>query len=483
MKKTIGILACLMTVLFCACALADVAIDAKNFPDAAFRKYVKTFDKNKNGSLSKSEIKKADCIDVSESGITDLTGIEYFTAVTQVICWSNRLTKLDLSRNTALTDLDCQDNQLTELIVTGNPLLTGLVCNDNRLTALDVSKNPALTMLWCAGNELTGLDVSSNPELSTLQCGNNRLTQLDVSRNGELSGLLCGDNRLTELDVSKNAALYSLDCGNNELTKLDLSGNVMLTDLNCSGNRLTDLDVSGTALTKLDCRGNPIERLDIGGCAALSKLVSETAPEDGEDGSRAWRRTYDWGVVYEYLYVDGTVEVIMDGKPYGPSLGMTIAGFIDRFNAVPAPSGAPYQVLGEPLKWTRYNDYQVAWFYPDGDPKVILLLLTLDTSPAPSVLMGLDRIDICINDPDSFPALISVTARCAGLFTGDQDGYSVPEYAAADLIRYYYENGLKAKGLTAQRALDGGQGVCLSFTYYDSTKEYYFRIFPQPEAR
>ena len=481
MKKTIGILVCLMTVLICVSALADVAVNKSNFPDAAFRKYVKTFDTNKNGSLSKSEIKKVTCIDVSESGITDLTGVEHFTAVTQVICWSNRLTKLDLSKNTALTDLDCQDNQLTELIVSGNTRLTTLSCNDNRLTALDVSGNPALSMLWCAGNELTALDIGGNPELSSLQCGNNHLTYLDVSRNSELTGLSCNDNLLTVLDVSGNKDLYSLDLSGNRLTSLDLSGNTTLTDLNCRSNMLTALDVSGTALTRLDCRGNRLERLDITGCEPLSRLVTEAAPETGEDGSRAWRRTYEWGVTYEYLYVDSSVDLITDGNARRPALGMTIRGFIDRYNAVPAPSGAPYQTLGEPLKWTKYGEYQVAWFYPDGDPKVILLLLTLDTSPAPSVSMGLDRIDICINDPDCFAALIGVTARCADLFAEEQAGYSVPEYAAADLIRYYYENGLKTNGLTAQRPLGSAEGYFLSFTYYASTKEYYFRIFPQAQ--
>tara|TARA_B100000767_G_scaffold165097_1_gene154689 strand:+ start:139 stop:477 length:339 start_codon:yes stop_codon:yes gene_type:complete len=44
--------------------------------------------------------------------ISDLTGIEEFTNLTTLWCYSNILTSLDLSNNLALTELRCDHNHL-----------------------------------------------------------------------------------------------------------------------------------------------------------------------------------------------------------------------------------------------------------------------------------------------------------------------------------------------------------------------------------
>ena len=45
-------------------------------------------------------------------------------------CWSNKLTTLDVSKNTALTHLICQYNQLTTLDISKNTELEKLTCDD-----------------------------------------------------------------------------------------------------------------------------------------------------------------------------------------------------------------------------------------------------------------------------------------------------------------------------------------------------------------
>ncbi len=144
--------------------------------------------------------------------LTSLKGIEYFESLTSLCCDGNRLTSLDVSKNTALTKLWCVGNQLTALDVSKNTALKILVCCSCRLTALDVSNNTALTSLSCDGNQLKTLDVSRNIALTYLDCGGNRLTALDVSKNTALTYLICDGNRLTTLDVSKNTALIGLYC-------------------------------------------------------------------------------------------------------------------------------------------------------------------------------------------------------------------------------------------------------------------------------
>ena len=225
---------------------AGVAIDDANFPDANFRTIVEGFDTNNDSSLSDTEIAAVEEIDCSYKAITNLKGIEYFTALKRLNCESNQLTTLDVSKNKALTYLDCGDNKLTTLDVSKNTALTELISFKNQLTTLDVSKNTALTELRSFNNQLTTLDVSKNTALTYLDCESNQLTTLDVSKNKALTYLDCGDNELTTLDVSKNTALTRLYCLYNQLTTLDVSKNTTLTELNCKYNQLTSLDLSNT---------------------------------------------------------------------------------------------------------------------------------------------------------------------------------------------------------------------------------------------
>ena len=190
--------------------------------------------------------------------LTSLQGIEYFESLTELVCYYNQLTSLDVSANTALTVLDCSSNSLTSLDVSANTALTELWCGYNQLTSLDVSANTALTTLWCYYNQLESLDVSANTALTELECDDNQLTSLDVSANTALTYLDCASNQLTTLDVSGCTALTELSCYSNQLTSLDVSANTALTALNCYDNQLTTLDVSGcTALTQLWCEDNP----------------------------------------------------------------------------------------------------------------------------------------------------------------------------------------------------------------------------------
>ena len=235
---------CLLPALALAEGAAGVDIDPTNFPDAAFRAYVATFDTDNDDRLSPAELAAAESMSLIGKSIGDLTGIEHFTALTHLRCQKNQLTSLDLSKNTALEVLDCGDNQLTSLDVSANTALKELYCNNNPLTALDVSANTALTDLNCINTQRASLDVSANTALTSLLCGDNLLTSLDVSKNTALTSLRCAKNQLTSLDISKNTDLTDLDCRWNQLTSLDVSANTALKDLDCRWNQLTSLDLS-----------------------------------------------------------------------------------------------------------------------------------------------------------------------------------------------------------------------------------------------
>ena len=244
MQKHRGIWLALLLALLAAAVLAPVAamasepqsveINDKNFPDARFQAYVKDFDKDDDSSLSSEEIAGVTQIDVQRLGISNLTGIKYFTALTYLNCNENKLTSLDLSGCTELKGLICYNNQLAELDVSKNTALESLYCSENQLRSLDVSKNTALGSLYCSGNRLTSLDLSQNTNLKSLYCSENQLTSLDLSKNTKLNQLYCSTNQLTSLDLSQNTNLKSLYCSENQLTSLDLLQNTNLRVLDCS---------------------------------------------------------------------------------------------------------------------------------------------------------------------------------------------------------------------------------------------------------
>ena len=157
-------------------------------------------------------------------GISDLTGIQSFTALTSLECGGNQLTYLDVSQNTALTSLDCGGNKLTDLDVSTNTALTYLACDSNKLEGLDVSANLDLNDLRCQGNQLISLDVSNNIALAQMECMWYEFTSLDLSNNTALIYLWCSSNQLTSLDLRN---------GNNtniELIPTNSAYNIVMTN-------------------------------------------------------------------------------------------------------------------------------------------------------------------------------------------------------------------------------------------------------------
>lgn len=227
--------------------IANSFSQTTNVPDANFEQALIDLNYDTgivDGTVPTLNIAKVTSLNIANKEILDLTGIEDFAALTTLICYSNKLTNLDLSQNTNLKSLFCHQNRLTNLNVTQNVLLTTLQCYRNQLTSLDVSQNTSLVFLFCSNNKLTHLDVSKNIALRNLYCYYNQLTSLDTSQNTALIRLDCFRNELSELDVSQNINLEHLYCYNNKITSLDLTQNSALRTFNCSNNELTDLNLN-----------------------------------------------------------------------------------------------------------------------------------------------------------------------------------------------------------------------------------------------
>ncbi|MCP4443333.1 MAG: T9SS type A sorting domain-containing protein [Aureispira sp.] len=254
----------LLVVLFFLWTNSNLEAQIVTIPDANFKVALVTdtaINTNGDTEIQVSEaIAYNGAIQLSYMGISDLTGIEAFTALTQLYCHYNQLTSLDVSANTALTHLYCEHNQLTSLNVSSNTALTRLDCYSNQLSSLNTTSNTILTHLYCNSNQLTSLDISTNTVLTNLECSSNQLTSLNVSNNIALTHFHCHSNQLTSLNVSNNTALIVLSCISNQLTNLDFSTNTALTYLFCYSNQLTSLNVkNGTNINfaAFDAKSNP----------------------------------------------------------------------------------------------------------------------------------------------------------------------------------------------------------------------------------
>ncbi len=192
--------------------------------------------------------------------LKSLKGIEYFTNLRVLRCDSQKLEKLDLSKNTALEEVSIANNNLTELKINNCQSLRVLVCRNNGLVASE--ENPL------------GLDLSGNPELVTLDCSSNKLEDLDVGNCGKLDTLYCEENNLHSLDLKKNGRLRLLSCGyGNSIKELDLSGNPELLTVDCTNTGLKELNVENCRkLEKLNCEFSEIEELNLSTNAALKEL-------------------------------------------------------------------------------------------------------------------------------------------------------------------------------------------------------------------
>ena len=287
----------LIIILFFATQLQAQIV---TIPDTNFKNALLThnpvIDTNGDNEIQVSEAIASSIVNVSNKNISDLTGIEEFTNLDDLRCFTNSITVLDLGSNTNLTKLNCAENQLTTLDLTNNLSLTEVDCANNLLTTFTVETNNSMDFLTCNNNSLTSLTLSPNANYSLVECNNNSLTTIDLTNititSGE--GLNCHHNNLTgftfsnssikviranfndfiSLDLNGNPALEELYCGDNAtLTSINLLSNLALLSLDASDSDLSNLDLTAnTNLTYLRVKNNTISSLDLSQNTALQNV-------------------------------------------------------------------------------------------------------------------------------------------------------------------------------------------------------------------
>ena len=184
-STTLNVRKILLSFLTLLAISTSVNAQNVNIPDANFKAYLvgnTAINTNSDAEIQVSEATAfSGSINCSNQSISDLTGIEAFTSLTDLTCHTNQLTSIDITNNVNLTTLSCGSNSLTNLNISQNTALTNLNCGFNSLTNLNVSQNTALTTLLCHNNSITSLDISANTNLTSFGCDSNPLTYLNVA--------------------------------------------------------------------------------------------------------------------------------------------------------------------------------------------------------------------------------------------------------------------------------------------------------------
>ena len=149
-------------------------------------------------------------IDLVGLNIANLSGIQYFTSLTNLQVYNNPLTSLP-ALPSSLIHLFCASNQLTSLPALPSSL-TSLECSNNQLTSLPALPS-SLVQLTCGNNQLTSLPALPSL-LTNLSCDNNQLTSLPALPIS-LYYLNCITNQLTSLPALPSSLAYLICSDNN----------------------------------------------------------------------------------------------------------------------------------------------------------------------------------------------------------------------------------------------------------------------------
>ena len=212
----------------------QVRIDATNFPDDNFRKYIKeNFDKNNDDIVDNIENIKT--IDVNRCQIYSLKGIEYFGAW-YLKCHGNKLTSLDVSKNTALHSLAIDCNIITDISDLNVSFLAIFV--PHLKGTIDLSNITGIEKY------MSGSGWNGNTKKLTYE--------LEISNDGRGANCVVGDHTILILgnvgwfSTYQGYDFYKDVYGNIRCT--DSKGNPVINEFKCDGTYTYYFQLDGTAM-------------------------------------------------------------------------------------------------------------------------------------------------------------------------------------------------------------------------------------------
>ena len=313
-----------------------VVISKDTFPDEYFRKKMKKCDKNKDGYLSDSEIKKITELEL-EWAVTSMSGIEYLTNLESFYAYGNGSTnsdeylkeRLDLTNNKKikkvlisryqpyeyidvsncreLVDLFVEGNYLKEVNMSGCKKLKSLWINSEKITSLSLDEFKNLTKLFITCDNIKELDLSNQNKLKNLRIDSKNLRSLTLGNRDkvktlclyvpsimETEQLIMKFKNVTdlevngcqtkELDVSKLKKLKYLRIHQvskkDKLNKVNIGNMKTLIRCYIDGKNITNVTIGKCPkLITLDVQYTSIRNIDVSGCSGLDDLHIQENPK------------------------------------------------------------------------------------------------------------------------------------------------------------------------------------------------------------
>lgn len=142
-------------------------------------------DANDNGEIEQSEALAVTYLNISDSGISNLSGMEYFTNLHRFALINNMVSMFDFPQMTYLEYLSVYNNNISSLNLSLYPNLKRVNCSYNSISFLDFTGLNSLEQVYCSHNLLSVLDFSENFFFKELGCEYNNLTSINI-KNGAI---------------------------------------------------------------------------------------------------------------------------------------------------------------------------------------------------------------------------------------------------------------------------------------------------------
>lgn len=329
-----------------------------NVPDEIFKTYLlnqASINTNSDQEIQVSEASAfAGEIKTTGLAISDLTGIEAFTALTSLNVYSNKLSFLDVSSNTQLQKLICTLNSIVSLDLSKNTKLVEVRCGNNNLSELNIKNG--------ANNSINAFYANNNPNLKCIQVDDPVFS---------LSNWLFVD---AQTAFSTNCSSY---CGVNipdETFKRELVNN---TSINTNGDKQIDCSEASNYSGAIDISGKGIS--DLSGIEAFTSLTSLIAPSNNITHLDLSKNTS----LTQLIIV--TNKLVSLNVANGNNINM------NSFNVLNNPSLSCIQVDNEPYSTTNWMDLDNTAYF-DGacvvglDYEYLLNNVSLFPNPAQNIL-------------------------------------------------------------------------------------------------
>ena len=422
----------LLSLLFTFSIQAQVI----NIPDANFKAKLIALglDDNGNGQIEMAETVEVYILNLQNSNISSLEGIQYFTEMD----W-----------------LDCSGNNISDLSVLNSfPYFYTLECSNNNLTNLDLSNFYSITNLYCSYNQLTSLDLSNTLyTVMNVVASNNNLITLNI-KNGTagVNGLYIENNpNLNHVCVNDNQeAFYVSYFQSASTTQVGVPANIAVNsycNFTPGGNYFT---INGTAHFDADSNGCSV--LDSGYANFKVAISNGTTTLTTLTNTGGFYETYvpagnytitpqiENSSYFTVTPVSATVDFPTQASPFAQDFCVTANGIFHDLEVAIVPIGvarpgfdASYKIQYK-NKGTQTENANLVFNYND----LVMDYLTASTNPTSQNTGALNwnlgtlqpfqtgsiTVNFNLNTPTESPALnggdvLPFSSTINGLFTDE----------------------------------------------------------------